>query len=153
TFAAGYPGGVLFNASGKLPWLLAAAFHGMVDDIVLYKIYVFLCGVLGPASIPIALRRLGANRPSIALGAALAVALWWVSWFRWMFTEGMVSFVTSSYFSVLYLVEIVRFLEGQGRIWTIVALGVAGAGLFFFHPLFVVTITIGTLIAIMLLWR
>ncbi len=152
TFAAGYPGGIVYNPSGKLPWLLAAAFHGVVEDIVLYKVYVFLCGVLAPVCIPIALRRLGADRASMALGAGLAVALWWVSWFRWMFTEGMVSFVTSSYLAVLYLVEVIRFLEGQGRIRTIVALGVAGAGLFFFHPLFVVAVTIGTLITLVLLW-
>src|SRR5262249_38251446 len=98
-------------------------------------------------------RRLGADCPSMALGAALAVALWWVSWFHWMFTEGMVSFVTISYLSVLYLVEVVRFLEGPGRIRTVVLLGVTGAGLFFLHPLFVVAVAIGTLITIALLWR
>ena len=152
TFAAGYPGGILYNWSAKLPWLLAAGSHGLVDDIVLYKVYVFLCGVLGPVCIPLAVRRLGASVSSMALGAALAIILWWASWFHWMFTEGMMSFVTGSYLSVPYLVEIIRYLEGEGSARRPVALGVGGAALFFFHPLFPLAIAVGTLLSILLRW-
>src|SRR5262245_54032145 len=152
TFAAGYPGGILYNWSAKLPWLLAAGLHPLVSDVVLYKFYVFVCGLLGPVSIAVALRRLEAKVPSMALGAALAVMLWWASWFHWMFTEGMVSFVTGSFLSVPYLVEIMRYLEGEGGLRRIVALGLGGAVLFFLHPLFVVAIAIGTLASVLLGW-
>src|SRR6266542_3055817 len=149
-FAAGYPGGILYNWSAKLPWLLAAGLHRFIDDIVLYKVYVFLCGVLGPVCISVAIRFLGASIPSMATGAVLAIILWWASWFHWMFTEGMVSFVTGSYLSVPYLVETMRYLEGEGTARRLVALGVAGAALFFFHPLFPLAIVVATLLCILL---
>ena len=152
TFAAGYPGGILYNWSAKIPWLLAAGFHGMVDDIVLYKAYVFICGVLGPVCVPVAVRRLGAGASSMVLGATLAVVLWWASWFHWMFTEGMVSFVTGSFLSVPYLVETMRYFEGEGGSRRLVALGVTGSALFFFHPLFPLAISVGMLFFLWLQW-
>src|SRR6266540_7458041 len=68
TFVAGYPF-VIWTWSARLPWLLATQLHGLVDDIVLYKVCVFVCGVISPLCIPVAARRLGANAPSMALAA------------------------------------------------------------------------------------
>jgi len=151
SFVAGYPF-VIWTWSARLPWLLATQLHGLVNDVILYKVCVFLCGVLGPFCIPVAARRLGANPASMAVAAALAIILWWASWFRWLFIEGMWSFVTVAYFSVPYLVETIRYLEGEGGTRRLIALGFAGAALFFIHPLFPIAIVIGTVLYISLGW-
>jgi len=151
TFSAGYPF-IMWTWSSRLPWLLARGLHGLLDDAIMYKLCVFAAGVVAPVCVPLAVRRLGADVPMTALAAVLAVSLWWASWFHWFFIEGMWSFVTVAYFSVPYVVAIIRYLEGDGGIRRLLWLGAVGAALFFTHPLFPIAITCGTLLSVLLSW-
>jgi len=150
TFGGGYPGGLPYNWSGKAPWLLAVIFRGTIPDVVLYKAYVFLCAVLGPACVPLALRWLGRGAPEAAIAGLLALLLWWVSWFRWLFTEGLVSFVTMAYISVPYLAAVYQFLIGQRGIASVCTLAIGAGALFFFNPHFPLAISLGTLLLLVM---
>src|SRR5215469_10533895 len=55
-FAAGYIGGVGYNASAKVPAALSIILSAWLTTAVVYKLYVFSAAVLAPACIPLASR-------------------------------------------------------------------------------------------------
>jgi len=144
-FNAGFIDGIHYYVSGRLPALLAAVFAPGIDEIRLYKAYVFGSSVLAPLCVvgAAAALRLAPREASIA--SALGIALWWVSYLRWYFTAGMVGYVTTCYFAVLFIALIFRELELNRRSWVPVGLGLFGALGFFWHQHFPFLVAIAVL--------
>jgi hypothetical protein len=142
-FAAGHFGGITFNLSARFPALAAVLLGPSIDITLLWKLYVFGISLLAPLCLPLAARLLRAGRICISAVALLGLLLWWTCYFRWFFTAGMVTYVAVCYFSVLYAAWMWAYLTGDGRLWSLVALGFAAGALVFFHstaPVFVVVI-------------
>lgn len=146
TFNAGYPGGVTFNWSGKLPAVLTILLHRWLDQIIVYKLYSFASAILGPACLPLALYLFRLRRGEILVGSLFGMILWWASMFRWYHTAGMVSFVAASYISLPYLAKILQYLNEGGGTASLVGLGIIGAVVWFWHPLFPIPIALGTVV-------
>ncbi len=135
-FAAGHPDGIIYNASAKLPALLAVIFSPGISEIRLYKSFVFLAATLAPVAIPCAAMVLGCSKSNALLAAIFGLFMWWVSYFHWYFTAGMVGYVASCYLGLLFAVLIFRFLEGRGSAHGYIGIGLVGAAGFFVHPVF-----------------
>jgi hypothetical protein len=135
-FAAGYTGGVDFNASAKFPAALCIILSPWLSTIVTYKLYVFGAAVLGPVGIPLAARWLGLSGKNALAATVFALLLWWVSGLRWFQTAGMVSFVFASYIALPYAALVIRFLTGSLGWPVFVLLAVIGAAGIFLHPHF-----------------
>lgn len=135
-FAAGYIGGIGFNASVKFPAVLSVISSPWLSTIVTYKLYVFGAAVLGPACVPLAAHWLRlSGRVSVA-ATVLALLLWWLSGLRWFHTAGMVSFVFAAYLALPYAALAVRYLTEVVAWPAFVALAGVGAVGMLFHPLF-----------------
>jgi hypothetical protein len=135
-FAAGHPDGIIYNFSAKFPALLAALVSPGISEIRVYKLYVFVAATLAPLAIPGAAMVLRFP-PVVALGAAVfGLFMWWVTYFHWYFTAGMVGYVTACYLGILFVAFIVRYSEGWGSTAVLVGIGLFGAIGFFTHPVF-----------------
>ena len=152
-FAAGYLGGATYNISARLPALIVTLIGPLADVTLVWKLYVFLLSLLAPLCIPLAGRILKVNTVALAAMALLGLLLWWTSYFRWFFTAGMVSYVASCYFSVLYAAWFWQFLAGNYHKYTVVPLGIMGGVLLFFHPFFPVPVAILIFWLSVLQWR
>lgn len=141
-FAAGHVNGIHYNFSARLPTFLAALFSPGIDEIRLYKTYVFSSAVIAPLALFAAAISLRLAPAEALIAASLGVLMWWVSYLRWYFTAGMVSYVTTCYLAVLFVALIIRCLEGGGNRWTPFGLGLIGAFGFFWHSLFPVPVAI-----------
>lgn len=131
-FAAGYPGGVTINLSAHVPALLAILLTPKVSIVVIYKCYVFVCAILGPACVSLAASLLRLSFRHTALAGFLALILWWASIFHWYHTAGMVSFVMASFVALPFSAAIYQYLESDENGWTLIVLGITG-GIIFFH--------------------
>lgn len=141
-FAAGYVGGVTFNASAKFPALAAWLLYGLVNPVVTYKLYVFISALIAPLFLPLAARLLHLDSLTTWIVTLFGLSLWWASGLHWYHTVGMVSYVLIAYLSVPYCAGIYNVLQAN-RPWTqIILLGVIGAGAFLIHPLFPIAIVI-----------
>ena len=151
-FAAGYQGGVTFNASAKLPALLACALATPAAVVPAYKVFSFMMGVLAPASLVLAAGMLGLPRAAGWTTAALAVLLWWTGPIRWYHTAGLVSWVASAFLAVPYAVAAVRCCL---RPTTMSLLGVATVGALgtLLHPLFALAVLVLALPLVLASWR
>jgi hypothetical protein len=143
-FAGGHVNGVHYYLSGRLSAQLAALFPAGLDEMLLYKIYVFVCAVLSPLAIFAAAKVVGFRAREASIAAVLGLALWWVSYFHWYYTAGMVAYVASAYLGVLFVTLVVRYLERGGAWWIPPALGALGAFGFFWHPLFPILVAFPT---------
>ena len=135
-FGAGYIGNVGFNASAKIPALLGVLLSRWFSDFVIYKLYVFCCAVIAPAFVPLAARLFALRRVAGAAATVLGLLLWWVSELRWFHTAGLVSYVFTSYLSLLYGALALRYLTratGPAMPIALTAIGIFG---FLDHPLF-----------------
>ena len=146
TFNAGYPGGVTYNWSAKIPALWAILLKTRCSEVVVYKLYAFVSAVIGPVFVPIGFFLLRMRRSEMAFGSLCGVILWWVSVFHWYHTAGMVAFVVGSYGSFAYFAWVLRYLDGSGGVWALVGMGLTGALAMFWHPLFPLPIVLGTLL-------
>ena len=135
-FAAGYVGGVTFNTSGKLAAALTILLTPWLSDIVIYKLLVFVTGVLAPSCVALSARWLRLPVLASYSSTVIAVLIWWVGALRWFDTAGMVSFVLCSYVALPYAVFVVRYLTEPLNQWALVCLTVVGALGFFTHPHF-----------------
>ena len=153
TFNAGYPGGVTFNWSGKLPAVAAISLHRWLNEIQVYKLYSFLSAVLGPACIPLALYFFRLRRGEILAGSLFGLILWWASMFHWYHTAGMVSFVATSYISLPYLAKIIQYLSEGGGKASLIGLGISGAFVWFWHPLFPLPVAMGTVLYLLTYYK
>jgi hypothetical protein len=144
-FHAGYPAGVSYNWSAKVPALLAILLGRWWNEVVVYKLYVFASALIAPACVTLALFLFRLSRTEILIGSLFGLILWWTSIFHWYHTAGMVSFVAGSYVSLPYLAKIFSYLEDGGPTTTLIGLGLFGAGATFWHPLFPVPIVLGML--------
>jgi hypothetical protein len=152
-FNAGYPGGVTYNWSAKFPVLLAILFKPWLDEIVAYKLFVFVSATLAPACVPLAMRWLGFEYRAVVAGSALGLILWWASVFRWYHTAGMVSFVFGSYLALPYVARIINYFEGRGNWGCLAGLGLVGAIALFYHPLFPIPIIGGVIVYLAFDWQ
>lgn len=139
-FAAGYVGGVTFNASAKFPAFIAWLLNGVLNPVITYKLYVFFSALLAPLCLPLAARLLYLDLLTTWIATLFGLLLWWASGFHWYHTVGMVSYVFMAYFSIPYCAGIYRVLQADHQ-WSLsILLGVFGAGAFFLHPFFPVAI-------------
>lgn len=155
-FSAGTVGGLSTAPATKFPAILAILLNPWFSEIVIWKGYSFICAVLGPLCVSLALRCLGLGARSLFVGSLLGIILWWASVFRWYHTAGMVSFVFVSFLALPYFVMIVRFLQGSkdSNGWSsAVSLGLAGALSMFIHPLFPIPIMFGTFFYLAMNWH
>lgn len=136
-FAAGHLGGVVLNASAKLPALLHCLTGGHVSAEAVYKAVSFWSGVLGPVSLVLACAILGLGVREAAIAGVLAVMAWWIGPLRWYHTAGMVSFVAVAFAMPAFLAAFMRLTASPTPL-RILALGLAAALLFLVHPLFAV---------------
>jgi len=143
-FNAGEISGIFNDPSGRMVALLAMLVSPAIDDIRLYKLYVFVVALLCPLAISAASVALGQTAREALIAAILGVFVWWVSYLHWYYTAGLVSYVASAYLGVLFVALIIRYLEKGGGKWKPVAIGLLGALGFFVHPLFPITIGIVT---------
>lgn len=120
-FGAGYVGGVTFNASAKLPALIALILEPTLTPIQSYKIFVFFAALVAPACAPLAARMFGfAPRPTW-ITVIIGLSLWWVSGFHWYHTAGMVSYVLGAFLlfriALLYGALFIRKAVGLPPCW------------------------------------
>lgn len=150
-FAAGYLGGVTFNASAKGPALLAWLLGGAATELQSYKLYVFAVSVLGPAAPVWAARAVRATAPQGWCCAGLSIAMWWASPLHWYQTAGLVSFVFVSCVAVPFCLSLNRLFDeprvGAGQL---LLLGGAAALAFAVHPLFAVPVLVFCLVRLAL---
>ena len=144
-FNAGFVDGIHYYVSGRLPALMAALFSPGIDEIPLYKAYVFGSSVLAPLCIVGAAVALRLAPREAAIASALGIAMWWVSYLRWYFTAGMVGYVTTCYLAVLFIALLFRELDRNRRSWVPVWLGLFGAFCFFWHQHFPFAVAIAVL--------
>ncbi|HUP08285.1 MAG TPA: hypothetical protein VMU47_14100 [Caldimonas sp.] len=136
-FAAGYLGGVTFNASAKVPALAACIVDNPDAVAAIYKVFSFAMAVLAPAAFAAAAVWLGLPRRATACAAVFGLLLWWTGPMRWYHTAGLVSYVAVAYgviaFAAAYTCVCHR-LTAPG------VLGLALGALFgtLLHPLFAV---------------
>jgi len=135
-FAAGYIGGVTFNASAKFPALLCVVFSPRLNDIVTYKLYVFAAGLLGPVCVPLAARWLRLSAGATLAATALGILAWWITALRWFDTAGLVSFVFACYLALPFAALVIRYLAERASWRVFLSLVVFGEAGFFLHPLF-----------------
>lgn len=153
TFAAGHVGGVILNASAKVPALLSVLLKEQLSAAQVYKLYVFLAALLGPLCVPWACRILRLEMCATIIATLLGFLLWWVSAFRWYHTAGMVGFVFASYLSLPFAALFCRATVVE---WPAVALsgaGLLGAFGFLLHPLFPVLAAFPILAWLAASWR
>ena len=143
-FSAGHPEGVIYNLSGKLPAVLAVLLSPWISTVSVYKTYVFSLATLAPIAIPLAAALLRFPPITFLWTAALGILMWWVSYFHWYFTAGMVAYVTACYLGVLFVALVIRYAEGWGSPATAVGLGLLGAFGLFLHPVFPIPVAIAT---------
>ena len=146
TFAAGYIGGVTFNASAKVPALAAWLLHDWLGAVVVYKLYVFLAALIAPVCLPIAARVLRLDRTSTWFASGFGLLLWWASAFHWDHTVGMVSYVLVSFLAIPYCAALYRAFLAKCGWGQAISLGLLGAGLFFLHPFSPVVVAIFVLV-------
>lgn len=136
-FAGGHLAGVTFNASAKVPALLACVGGTLVGPEVAYKLFSFTMGVLAPGAIVVAAAMVGIEGTAVALAGLLALLTWWTGPVRWYHTAGLVSFVAFAYWVVPFTVLAGGLLERlRPRALAVLALLAAGGVLL--HPLFAV---------------
>ena len=147
-FAAGYVGGVTFNASAKLQALIACAFDSSAAIAPIYKVASFGLGVLAPASLALASGLLRWPATASWIAAVTGVLLWWTGPMRWYHTAGLVSWVAIAFVSVPYSIATAKVCL-RPRAGQVLAVAVAGAVGMLMHPLFPLAVL---MLALPLLW-
>lgn len=136
TFGGGSIGGIVMNASAKVPALVAVLLRPYLDEAQAYKVYVFLAALLGPLCVPLACRISGVRMRGAVVAALFGLLLWWASAFRWYHTAGMVSFVLACYVSLPFA-ALFSHATHAPRKWPVVTVaGLIGAFGLLLHPLF-----------------
>lgn len=153
TFAAGHVGGVVLNASAKVPTLLAVLLQAHLSAAQVYKLYVFIAALLGPLCVPWACRVLRLESRAIFIAGFLGLLLWWVSAFRWYHTAGMVGFIFAAYMSLPFAAHYCRALTADRPILAMCGAGLLGAFGFFLHPLFPVLAVFPIFAWLLVSWR
>ena len=152
-FAAGYIGGVSYNASAKMPALLAMIFAGSVGPIIIYKLYVFLTGLIAPGFVLLAIRLLNTDAISTVAAMLLGFLLWWISYIHWYHTAGMVAFVVASYASLPFIVLVWRTVTSDLSTSTVLVLCLYGAFGLLLHPLFPIPIIFASSFLVLTSWE
>jgi hypothetical protein len=140
-FAAGYLGGVTFNASAKLPAAMQCLVGSTLDVAVVYKIFSFAMGVFAPAALVVAGMLLRLDARSVWILAVFATLNWWTGPIRWYHTAGLVSYVTVAHWVVPFAV--LTSIACRRSSWIRLSMvGLAAAFGTLVHPLFVVAATL-----------
>lgn len=151
-FAAGYQAGVTFNASAKIPALLACAVGSSAAVVPIYKLFSFSAGVIAPALLVLAGAMLGLPRRVLWVALAAALLVWWTGPVRWYHTAGLVSWVASAFLAIPYAVAAVQVAlrPSGGRLVVVAAVGALGMLL---HPLFPLAVLMIALPLLLLSWH
>lgn len=152
-FNAGYPGGVTYNWSAKLPAALAVLLGPWMDEIKVYKVFAFVSAVLAPVCVPLAARWFRFSIGTTIFASGIGVLLWWASYFHWYHTAGMVSFVLGSYLALPYCARLFSAMRGASGLASVIFLGLFGAFATFLHPLFPIPIVVLVLVFAVIGWR
>jgi hypothetical protein len=136
-FAAGYLGGVTYNASAKLPALLACMV-GTPDAVVpIFKIFSFAMGVLAPAAVVVAAVLLRFDARALWIAAGFALVSWWTGPMRWYHTAGLISYVATAYWAIAFAAAVSCTCRAP-TVWRMTAVALAAAVGVLVHPLFAV---------------
>jgi len=134
-FAAGYMGGVTFNASAKLPALLECAVDAPTAVAPIYKAFSFAMGVLDPLALVLTGALLGWRcRPLVVL-ALFSLLVWWTGPLRWYHTAGLVSYAAIACWVLPYAALVSRVCRRPGA-RGLAALALGSALGLLVHPLF-----------------
>ncbi|HRL76426.1 MAG TPA: hypothetical protein PK440_05380 [Candidatus Accumulibacter phosphatis] len=136
-FAAGHLGGVTFNASAKLPALLACMIGSPESVGTIYKQFSFWSGVLAPALLVLTCHLLRLPASVAALAAILAVLCWWTGAIRWYHTAGMVAYILAAHACIPFAVAAARTCARPAAGPVVLLTLLAALGLLL-HPLFAV---------------
>ena len=155
-FGGGSLGGMVVNASARMPVLLSALVPQSVPTQTLYSAYLLACALVSPLAIAVmgpALRL--PMGYCIGLGIA-GLACWWVGAFHWYHTAGMAAFVTAAFTAVSFAVLTFTSMALQqapnaGR--KIILAGIAGGLGLWLHPLFAVVASTTVVALIITHWR
>lgn len=134
-FAAGHLGGVTFNASAKLPALLACITGSPESVSTIYKHFSFWSGVLAPSLLVLTCHLLRLPASVAVVTAILAILFWWTGAMRWYHTAGMVAYVLAAHACIPFAVAAVEACA-RPTISRIVSLALLAALGFLLHPLF-----------------
>lgn len=152
-FAAGYLGGINVNAAVKFPALASVLLSPWLSSIVVYKVYVFLAAVLGPASVPLAMRWLRLSKRATLAATVFGLLVWWLSTMRWYHTVGMVSYVFCSYLALPYAALTLRYLTEPTNWLVPLSLIAVGALGMFIHPQFPIPVAFMVVALALAFWR
>lgn len=152
-FAAGYIGGVNYNASAKFPALLAALFSPTLTPVVAYKIYVFFSALLAPAFVLLAMRMLKVGAVATVVATWFGFLLWWISAFHWYHTAGMVAYVAASYAALPYIALAWRSITEPLTLFSIGTLAVFGSIGVMYHPLFPIPVIFTVPLLALAAWK
>ncbi len=145
-FNAGTMAGIVANPAAKVPAMMAVMMGSWLNEIQVWKLYVFLGALVAGLCIPIAMVQLRMSMTAVISGGVFALLLWWVSMFRWYHTAGMSSFVLAAYLALPYVGWVARFLTGHGGWLSLIGLGLFGALGLYIHPLFALPIVLWSVI-------
>ena len=130
-FGAGDVSGIFNYLSGRVPALLNVIFSSALDEIIIYKLYAFIVAIFAPLAVFFAAVSLRFNLIESLIAGLLSILLWWISYFHWYYTAGMIGYVASSYLDVLLIALVIRYFEYGGNYWHVFGLGLLGAIGFF----------------------
>jgi hypothetical protein len=136
-FAAGYLGGVTFNASAKLPALASCLIGSSQSVVPMYKLFSFTMGVLAPAALVLAARWLRFDVRATWIAALFGLLSWWTGPLRWYHTAGLVSYVAVTYAAVPFAAG-ASLACREPTAFRVFGVAAAAALLTLIHPLFVV---------------
>ena len=151
-FAAGYQAGVTFNASAKIPALLACAVGSPAAVAPIYKLFSFSMGVIAPALLVLAGALIGLPRRVLWVLLAAGLLMWWTGPMRWYHTAGLVSWVASAFLAIPYALAAVQ-VAMRPSTWRLMAVAVVGALGMLLHPLFPLEVLMIALPLLVLTWR
>lgn len=154
-FSAGYVGGVTFNASAKVPMLLAGLAPDSVSTRDIYVAFVFLCALVPPMAMAATARVRGLSSLRFVVLTAIGLAYWWISALHWYHTAGMVSFVAATYCAIPFSFWIWQTCSTYASVplARLSVIGLAGGAGLWLHPLFFVPVVALVTSLALLNWR
>ncbi|MBV8666288.1 MAG: hypothetical protein JO269_07380 [Burkholderiaceae bacterium] len=150
-FAAGHIGGVNYNASAKLPALLAILLP--FGAAMTYKLFVLAAGLAAPGFVIMAVRVLEMDALAGVAATLLGTLAWWISALHWYHTAGMVAYVAASFAALPYVALTLRTVTEPPCARRFLWLGLWGALGLPLHPLFPLPVLFVMPMLVLAHWR
>ncbi len=138
-FNAGIPFAFSTDPSANPAKLIYILLQNSVTEIQAWKIYVFGASIIGPVLPGLGLRILGFSGPRIAIALVLGLLVWWISWFHYFISHGMVSYVLGCFTAFFVLCLVLRYRDTPS-LAAAVLVGCVGALMILIHPLTIVPV-------------